>query len=144
MKKLKRASWFIKVCPQNKKYLGIVNTQELFEIQRETGISLGISHPQKKRPCLFWKVYENSAEYFIFLFLTSSRRTPFIINLKACPEKQKLCSKFPFQDIAYGFVDSSGKLVCLPIKRLELIEEIFYCGPCEDFVLPFLYLYQKK
>lgn len=76
----------------------------------------------------------------MFLFLTSSRRTPFIINLKACSEKHKLCSNFPFQDFVYGFIDSSGRLVCLPIKRLELLEELFYCGPCEDYVFPTIYL----
>lgn len=135
MEKLGKRPLFFDLCMPGQKHLAVAEATLLSEFERESGCALGISHPAKKRPCIFWKTPENSKKYFEILFLTSSRLTPLAVDLSLCRRKEKDCRRFPFREVCFGFFDKSGKLAMFPIKRLELVKRLYYCGPCEEGIV---------
>jgi len=124
--KVKTLKSFKKKITKNKKYLGLLLRKQLFIFEEKLHTRLG-AHRRGARPLIFWK----DEKFFYLLFLTTSRiSTP--IDLSLCPNKQKYCSAFRFQEIAWSFIPYNQKEPIFKLKDPALISKIYFCGHCEN------------
>jgi len=123
---------------EGKKFLGILNRPILQEFEKTFAVDLGTKKGRRFRPCIFWK---DSKRDFVFVFLTSLPTINFV-NLNLCPEKKRRCKEFHFYDFSFILLNRERKIPEIKLKRLDLIEKIYFCGPCED--LDFLEEFFKK
>jgi len=113
---------------ESRKFLGILDRPNLQILEKKFTVDLGTKKGRRFRPCIFWK---NSKGDFVFIFLTSLPTTnPLDLNL--CPEKKRRCKEFHFHDFSFILLNRERKIPRIKLKGLDLIEKIYFCGPCDD------------
>ncbi|PMP94380.1 MAG: hypothetical protein C0169_06590, partial [Thermodesulfobacterium geofontis] len=129
----KNYRFFFQFLPLNRKFLALVLYPQLQYLENTLKVYLGTAKEGKKRPCIFWKVSEDSKEFFKLVFLTQSKKTSVFINLKMCYEKEKRCGRgFVFYPNAFVFETPDKGPLAIKIKDKELLGEFINCGACED------------
>lgn len=133
LRKNRLFSKFTKFLQKDEKFLILVEKRELVKFEREKGIYLGSeSSFNKVRPALLIISANEEQIYFKLLFLTASKIGQIAIDLNLCPQKTKLCSKFPFYPRSYLFAERRLGYFCIKLKTMELLEKVHYCGRCEN------------